>query len=237
MQLLDCFDRICIINLPERRDRRRQVEKELARLGLRADGDHIRFVAGIRMDDAGPFPSAGARGCYLSHLAVLRQALADGVGSVLVLEDDVVFTPALARPQPHLAATLRAGGWDLAYPGHTDPCQAEPAQWQATRRPLVCAHCYAVSRDALGPLVSYLEACLTRPPGDPAGGPMHVDGALSMFRAQAAACTTLICAPSLARQRSSRSDIAGSHWFDRGPLRPLSAGLRALRELRRRAHA
>ncbi|MDB0542240.1 glycosyltransferase family 25 protein [Ralstonia solanacearum] len=237
MQLLDCFDRICIINLPERRDRRRQVERELSRLGLRADGQRIRFVPGIRMTAASPFPSTGARGCYLSHLAVLRQALADGVGSVLVLEDDVSFAPALAQPQPDLSAALLAGGWDFAYPGHTAPCPADVPRWQITQRPLVCAHCYAVSRDALGPLVAYLEACLMRPPGDPAGGPMHVDGALSMFRAQAPERITLICAPSLVRQRGSRSDIAGSRWFDRGLLRPLSASLRALRELGRRAHA
>jgi hypothetical protein len=66
---------------------------------------------------------------------------------------------------------------------------------------------YGVHRSALAPLVEYLEGCLVRPPGDPVGGPMHVDGALTMFRAAHPELITLIAQPSLAGQRSSRSDI------------------------------
>jgi hypothetical protein len=66
---------------------------------------------------------------------------------------------------------------------------------------------YGVHRSALAPLVEYLEGCLVRPPGDPVGGPMHVDGALTMFRAAHPEFITLIAQPSLAGQRSSRSDI------------------------------
>ena len=34
MKLIDQFDRIYIVNLPERSDRRREMEAELGRLGL-----------------------------------------------------------------------------------------------------------------------------------------------------------------------------------------------------------
>ncbi|HAX77040.1 MAG TPA: LPS biosynthesis glycosyltransferase, partial [Cyanobacteria bacterium UBA11372] len=43
----------------------------------------------IRPDDAGDFPSIGARGCFESHLAILKQALADRLSNVLIVEDDL----------------------------------------------------------------------------------------------------------------------------------------------------
>lgn len=229
MHLFDMFDRICIINLPEREDRRRQVVKELDKLGYRVDGQRIRFVPGQKVAQAAPFPSAGAHGCYLSHLAVLRQALEDGLHSVLVLEDDVCFSRLLAHPHAPLAKALAAPDWGIAYPGHAEAPTPGLPHWQLTTTPLVCAHCYGVQQPTLGPLVEYLTSCLQRPPGHPDGGPMHVDGAISMFRQRTPDCTTWMCQPSLAHQRSSRSDIAGTRWFDRGWLRPGTSLLRALR--------
>ena len=239
MNLLTHFERIYIINLRSRTDRRSQVSRELARVGVPPDGDRVRFFDGICPADAGGFPGIGARGCYLSHLGVLRDARDAGLRDVLILEDDVAFTPALARCGAAMTEALRGGDWDFAYPGHVEPAGArmiEPA-WRDADGPLMCAHAYAVNGRVLAPLVAYLEACLTRAPGDPRGGPMHVDGALSMFRAAAPGCRTWLAEPTLARQRSSRSDIATGRWFDRtGPLRHLVSGLRGTREwLRRRS--
>lgn len=218
------FDRIAIINLPERRDRRRAVTRELRRLGVAVDGDRVRFIAAIRPDDAGGFPSIGARGCYLSHLKVLAQARADGVRRLLVLEDDVMFTAgaghkpgALAALLADLMAGLGAGGWHLAYPGHTQPAMPGPLRWEPCHSPLVCAHCYAVQGAALDVLVPYLQACLARPPGHHDGGPMHVDGALSMLRQARPDLSTWQASRALAIQRSSRSDIIGPSWLDRFP--------------------
>ncbi|WP_458765088.1 hypothetical protein [Cupriavidus basilensis] len=59
-----------------------------------------------------------------------------------------------------------------------------------------------------------------------------------MFRANHPELITLIATPSLARQRGSRSDIAGIRWYDRGPLRNVASLARAVRDqLRRRVHA
>ena len=57
--LLLSFDRICIINLPERADRRASATRELQRQGIAVDGDRVRFVDGIRPDGPAAFPSAG----------------------------------------------------------------------------------------------------------------------------------------------------------------------------------
>ena len=230
---LTTFDRIAIINLPERRDRRRAVTRELRSLGLSVDGARVRFVEAIRPDGPGDFPSTGARGCFLSHLLVLRQAQADGVRRLLVLEDDVMFTPALRRAA-RLGPTLKEGDWHLAYPGHVQAAKPGPLRWERTSEALVCAHCYAVNASALPVLVAHLEACLARPAGHPDGGPMHVDGALTWLRRQRPDLVTLLASRSLAGQRSSRSDIIGPSWLDRRLGLVLAAWVRGLRNHWRR---
>jgi hypothetical protein len=231
--LLQSFDRICIINLPERTDRRRAVTRELRRQGMAVDGERVRFVAGIRPDGPAAFPSTGARGCFLSHLTVLRQARADGVQRLLVLEDDVMFGAALAQAGP-LGAALATDHWHLAYPGHSQPPLPGPLRWQPTDAPLVCAHCYAVHGDALQTVIDHLEACLTRRSGHPLGSPMHYDGALTVLRAAQPALVTLLASQSVAGQRSSRSDIIGPSWLDRWPWAGLAGGLRSAKNQWRR---
>lgn len=231
--LLDTFDRICIINLPERTDRRRAVTRELARQGVAVDGNRVRFVKGIRPDGPAAFPSTGSRGCFLSHLAILRQAQADRVQRLLVLEDDVMFTAAMAQAGS-LGQALRRNDWHLAYPGHALPTRPGPLRWQRSREPLVCAHCYAVRGAALKDLVDHLEACLARPSGHPQGSPMHYDGALTVLRAARPDLVTLLASQSLAGQRSSRSDIIGPSWLDRGPWAGMSGALRAAKNHWRR---
>lgn len=228
--LLQSFDRICIINLPQRTDRRRAVTRELARLGVAVDGVRVRFVEAIRPESAGAFPSIGARGCFLSHLQVLRQARAEGVQRLLVLEDDVMFTRALERADA-LAAGLREGGWSLAYPGHVQAALPGPLRWVTSDAPLVCAHCVAYTDEVLPQVIAHLEACLQRPVGHPLGSPMHVDGALTLLRRQQPDLVTWMASQTLARQRSSRSDIIGPSWIDRWPG---AAWARALRNSWRR---
>lgn len=230
MKLFDAFERIVVINLPERVDRRREVEAELRRAGVLAGDARLQFFAGIRPVDAGLFPSIGARGCFESHLGVISEALRDGLANVLVLEDDLLLHPAACVDQPALAERLAQGRWDFAYPGHTLPLAQSGGTvcWQETRSPLVCAHFYGLHRRVLADLRDYLEDCRRRPPGHPDGGPMHVDGAYSMFRSRNPALVTLVASPSLGGQRSSRSDITANRWFDRQP------GVRSLAGLARK---
>jgi glycosyl transferase family 25 len=96
------------------------------------------------------------------------------------------------------------------------------------------AHAYAVNGNVLPRLVKHLEKVMRRPSGHPEGGRQHYDGALSTFRAQNEDIKTVIVAPSVGRQRSSRSDITENRWFDRtwgirsmaGKLRSIKRGLR-----------
>src|SRR5690606_31802208 len=88
----DLFEAIYVINLAYRADRRLEMSAELARLGLSFDDPKVTLFAAVRPEDAGEFPSVGARGCFMSHLGILHSALALGLRSILILEDDADFT-------------------------------------------------------------------------------------------------------------------------------------------------
>ena len=239
MTLIDAFERIHIINLPERTDRWRDTLRELGKIGVGPEHPRLRKFAAIRPDTAGLFPSRGAHGCFMSHLGVIRQALHDRLANLLIVEDDIALTPAVALPHAAMIDRINRGDWDFAYPGHVetlDPAGETP-QWHSTTAPLVCAHFYALNQRILPRLVDYLDACQRRPPGHPDGGPMHVDGAYSMFRQRNPDVLTLIATHSFAAQRSSRSDIYPNRWYDRAPLtRQLAAIARHTRN-RWREHA
>ncbi len=72
----DFFGGVVYINLERRKDRREQIEAELARLGISGE----RFEAIDRQP--------GIVGCGYSHLEVLKLARQRGWRNVLILEDD-----------------------------------------------------------------------------------------------------------------------------------------------------
>ena len=92
MRVLEQFDRVRIVNLASRKDRRREMDSELAKVRLAGD-PRVSYFPAFRPDDAGQFTSIGARGVYESQKAILREAAAAGE-SVLKLEDDCVFVRA-----------------------------------------------------------------------------------------------------------------------------------------------
>jgi hypothetical protein len=218
-----------IINLPHRTDRRAEMEAQLRLSGLSAD-----FFPASRPTETAGFPSIGARGCYLSHLAVLRDAAKRGC-HVMVMEDDLDFVPEFRSRWHKALADLETNPWSIFYPAHLLENTASGVTEVASDTHLLCAHFVVFHRDAVATIVAGLERILARPPGHPDGGPMHVDGAYSTLRQQDPGLRTFICAPSLGHQRSSRSDIASNRFYDRiGLLQPV---IGALRRLKRRVRA
>lgn len=228
------FSHVYVINLKSRADRRREMADELARIGLSFDHPAVTLFPAVRPEDAGPFPSLGARGCFMSHLGVLADAEARGARAIAILEDDAAFAPDFAARAPAMLDALARCEWGVFYGGHhgfeTDAAglvAVPPAQGVGT------THFICLNRPAIGPARRYLEAMLTRPRGAPEGGPMHVDGAYGWFRRDNPGFATFAAAPPLAVQRSSRSDVEGARWFDRAPMLREAAAL-ARRVLRRR---
>jgi glycosyl transferase, family 25 len=71
MKLIDFFERVYAINLPYRKDRRSMIVEELKKAGIPLVPNKAEIFSAIRPDNAGEFPSIGARGCFESHLAIL----------------------------------------------------------------------------------------------------------------------------------------------------------------------
>jgi hypothetical protein len=207
--LFEYFDQVSVINLPDRLDRRRQIEAEFRRLGAYPAADRVCFFPAIRPEQRGGWPSAGARGNFLSHYNILRSAHERKLRSVLIMEDDCSFTSTMHRMQGQVAQALSATDWDIVYLGHVEVVQGDkPFELVEWPRPLLTSHMYAVNRPCMDRLVNFLEVVTHRPAGHPDGGPQCYDGALCTFRAQNPDVKTLISVPSLACQRSSRSDIS-----------------------------
>lgn len=221
------FDRVRIISLARRKDRREETLEELDTLGDRIDGPRIGWFDALAPATADGFPNAAVRGCFLSHLSVLENALAAGVERLLVLEDDVAFIDDAPALLPGLLARLDTTDWRMAYLGHGLPRAAGTPRWQAVSGPTPQAHCYAIHGSALADLVAFLRAILNRPPGHPEGGPMHVDGALSLFALAQPRGRALFATRSLAYQRPSRTDLHRCSVIDRSAwLKPLARPIR-----------
>lgn len=199
--------------------------RQLSGVGWRAD-----FYPAVRPEDRQHFPSIGARGCFLSHLAVLKQAHAAGVDQLVILEDDVDFVPGFKELWDSAVRALEQFEWSLFYPGHVLDDLPPGLSLLFPSTGVLCTHFIVFNKSAFAPLIEGLETILARPPGHPLGGPMHVDGAYSTIRMQNPAIKTYAFAPSLGYQRSSRTDIGTLKWFDRvSAFRPLVNAARRLK--------
>lgn len=208
--LRSLFDCIYVINLPDRIDRRREITAQLALIGLAGD-PLVAFFPAVRPTDPEDFGSLGERGCFLSHLGALKDAVAAGHRSILILEDDVDWTPAALARNARLDA-LRDTDWGFLHGGRGHDRAAADGAISLVRlepeRELLLGHFIGLRGDVIARMVDYLEAMLQRPKGSPEGGPMHVDGAYSWFRRAHPEVAAYVCSPSVAQQRSSRSDIS-----------------------------
>lgn len=214
-----------VINLPDRTDRRAEMEDQLRRSGLVAE-----FFPAIRPTEAAGFPSIGARGCFLSHLAVLKEGSRER-RHVMIMEDDLDFVANFRNKWDAIVPVLEARRWSIFYPAHLLKDVPEGISELSRETGVLCTHFVLFHRDAVSSVVSGLEEILSRPPGHPDGGPMHVDGAYSTLRYQHPSLNTLVYSPALGSQRSSRSDIADQRVYDR--LAVLRPGARLLRGLKR----
>jgi hypothetical protein len=222
------FDQAIVLNMASRPDRRTEMSQEIGQLNWPIS--QVTWYPAIDPRSAAGFGNPGVRGCFLSHLAALNLARNAGYQTVLMLEDDCAFSPHFAVMAAMAVADTT---WGICYLGHIEKVQGKPGslvEWPAESG-VFLTHCYAVRWPVLPLLCQYLETMLLRPPGSRDGGPMAADGALAWFRRSHPEIRTLMASPSVAGQRSSRSDLS-PHLVDRIPVVRHAAG--ALRSWRRR---
>lgn len=214
--IFDAFDRIRVVNLPHRRDRRAEMEAELRRVGL-ANDPRVAFFAAFRPDDKGDFTSIGARGVYASQRAILDEAAAAGE-SVLILEDDCDFTANAAQYDA-------PRDWDIFYGGYE---AFDPADLNGSD--IIGAHMMGFSAAGAKRVSEYLRDLTYEGIHPP------IDAAYIWFRRAHPEVATRFAVPPLGHQRSSRTDIADLAFFDRWPGLRQAAGLarRVKRALARR---
>ena len=126
--LRDHFDRIAIISLPEREERRVRLRKNLFETNL-ATAEDLTWVEAVNGRES-TIPDwwhagAGAWGCRFSQLKVLKEAQRDGLQSVLILEDDATFHP---RSREWLTSVMRdlPADWEQLFLGGEYMAKPEP---------------------------------------------------------------------------------------------------------------
>ncbi len=219
------FDRIRIVNLVTRRDRRAEMESQLSKVELTGD-PRVEFFNALSYSEPGPFLRTGSHGAFMSHVVLLQEAAAAGQ-SILILQDDCDFI------LPDIQDYALPDAWDIFYGGYvaSDPDDLHNSE-------IIGAHFMGFSPRAAKAAVDYLTRFLqpdfppdslaaTQTGFDPAIRP-PIDGALVWFRRAHPELRTVFAM--LGVQRSSRTDIGDQRWFDKVPaLRHLAETARKFR--------
>jgi glycosyl transferase, family 25 len=234
------FDAIYLINLRERTDRRRELEAELSSVGLLPGDPKLIWQNAARPETSGGFPSIGAYGCFLSHLACLQAAAAGKHTRILILEDDACFPRSAVSRLRDVLMNLRDSEWQIWYGGYLFPGNTQPSSpgWGVFIDRTVAiqkSHCVGFRGAAtIDAVRKFLELILTRPAGHSEAGPMHIDGAYTVWRSLNAGAVTRATIPEICVQRSSRSDIAAISRVDSWTVtRAIARPLRKLRNYMR----
>ncbi len=233
---LQYFDRIFVINLPSRADRRAEMDRQLRAIGLSLETPPVELFPAARPKDAGGFETVGTRGCFMSHLGVLKKSVATGCSRIAIFEDDLNFVADFGCRLSPIIDRLKMDKWGIFYGGHrVQGAMTDDAGVQCIPPGIAISttHFIALSSPAMELAVEFFETLLARRSGDPEGGPMHVDGAYSWLRQRNPTIITYIAVPELGYQRSSRTDVHELRWFDRIPMfREVAGVARVLKNVR-----
>jgi GR25 family glycosyltransferase involved in LPS biosynthesis len=181
--LNEVFDRIVLINLDHRTDRLEAFDKQAKALGI----EYIRFPA-ITPDMLNSNPTDA---CKQSHISVLHNAVKDGVGNLLVFEDDATFVDNFLEEFNQVYSQLPED-WDMFYLGAWHLRFEEYNQKLVKMVKSYSAHAYGIR-------AKYLQQALSE-----ALGPYPLDMAL----AQRHQFIQAYCAkPALVFQSPGYSDI------------------------------
>ncbi|MDM9382279.1 glycosyltransferase family 25 protein [Chlorogloeopsis sp. ULAP01] len=222
MKFIEFFERIYVINLPYRVDRRQAMEKELEKARIPFTPGKVELFAAIRPDSAAPFEKIGYKGAFLSHLSVLKLAKEQNLKNVLIMEDDLALSEYFPQYEDVLIEQLHQMNWDIVHFGYfcdqvMNPNQNTFGKLQPLSIGIIGAHFYGVNNKIFDRVIDFFELSLKMPLGHPDCGPISPDGVYNLFQSKNPDVARLISIPSFGGQRSSRSDIT-PQWFDQLPV-------------------
>ena len=155
--LAETFDRVVVVNLARRPERIARFWQTLGNWPFRKperfeaiDGSAVSVPPEWKM-------GAGAWGCMLSHRQILRSAIADGLESLLVLEDDALPAPNFNSLVANFLSNVPAD-WDCLMLGgqhlHTPkPIAHRVVQCISANR----THAFAIRRRMMPGLLKFWE--------------------------------------------------------------------------------
>ena len=171
------FDRVVVINLNRRDDRLKQITQDLNSLGIKFE----RFAA---IDNGDPIDS-----CKQSHLAVISQAREDNLGSILILEDDALFSRSFLDDFQKAYSEL-PNDWDMFYLGGSALIKLPFSRYLVRSKRTLSLQAYAVSSKAY-------DILLRDYPG-------HIDVGYSLLHDE---LQVFLARPSIVKQHPGYSDI------------------------------
>jgi glycosyl transferase family 25 len=236
MGLLNYFDRLAIIHLPDREDRLRALTKELRACGIDINDPKVVIPHAPMPATANGFRSRGVYGSFLSHLEILEAAYKDGLETVWTIEDDAIFSKKFRLQQERIASYLRENEWDLCFIGHSGGIDGEgipesPTGLMRYSGPFIWAHSYAVHRRIMPRLIEFVRSSSEREEGHPEGGKIYIDAAYFFFRQFNPDVVSIVSSPCLSVQKGSESSLNARKIHDRiFGVRSLANLARAIRD-------
>lgn len=220
-KIIDYFEKTCIVSLPQAHRLRAQTSAEFKLVGWTIDNNKVKFFDAIRPDQRLNFSSIGTRGCFESHLSLIKEFISTtndkNKGNLLVFEDDISFTIDLNYTPKSIANILEENDYDIIFFGYkSDDIKPSSNKFEIVTVPsnvsITTSHFYALHRRCLRDYIAHLEGILfeTNPSSL---GHMHYDGAINWFRKLNPDIKTLVCTTPLGIQRPSRSLISDSAGF------------------------
>jgi GR25 family glycosyltransferase involved in LPS biosynthesis len=203
--------KVCI-NLDRDLDSWERLQAALARHDIRGVR-RVSAVDGRRLELPATWRhSAGAYGCLLSHLQVVRDARERGLPSLLILEDDVVFDPSFREKFPVFVRGLPAD-WDMVFLGALHREDPVPVAENVVRIPRAyCTYAYALRDSIFDAFIAAND-----------GSPSELDVNTGMLQSNH---NCYGFAPNLAWMESRYSQVQermADHWYLRESVVPLGS--------------
>ena len=204
--LTDLFDHSCCINLDRRTDRWKECISEFSKWDL----TNVYRVSAVDKNNLSiEFPninlqsgSKGALALLLTTLNILKYALKNKYDNILIMEDDVYFTPKINNIESLI--TYVPPNWDMLYIGgnhnyHSKGHRAQPIP--INDHVLKCqhtftTHCYAVKSHMYSILIDQLSTLIS---------PIDV-----IYANIQKSYNVYSIHPSIAKQREGFSDVEGT---------------------------
>lgn len=118
MILTEKFDKIYCINLKRRQDRWKKCLKEFKKNNLEGI-ERYQAIDGKLYDWSStkynPDLLKGELGILETHINIIKEAVENGYSTIMILEDDVYFTPEIAKLEEYLSDV--PSDWDMIHLG------------------------------------------------------------------------------------------------------------------------